>query len=94
VFLARDGAQPSRVEAGEVAGAAVPGQHLVHVLAAAYDPATSKVTLRIGKVRNRKTLGTLVVAGLFDPLGQSFENGLPSNNVAVSVNLQSRTKHR
>jgi hypothetical protein len=62
-------------------------QRLVNVLAAAYDPSRLTVTLRVGKVKNRKTLGTLEVLGLLDSVDR------PGGNRDVSVNLQSRRPH-
>jgi uncharacterized membrane protein len=67
-------------------------QRLVNVLAASYDPATNTVTLRIGKVKNRKTLGTLELTGLTDALGRPFEDGVPGVNVSFTVNLQSKKR--
>jgi len=58
-------------------------QLLVNVLGATYDPTKHTVTLRLGRAKNHKTLGTLEILGLTDALGQ------PGGNTDVSVNLQS-----
>jgi hypothetical protein len=62
-------------------------QLLVNVLAANYDSSRFQATLKIGKVKNRKTLGTLEILGLVDMFGR------PGGNTDVSVSLQSR-RHR
>jgi uncharacterized membrane protein len=61
-------------------------QLLVNVLAASYDRSRFQVTLKIGKAKNRKTLGTLEVLGLMDVFGR------PGGNSDVSVNLQSKPR--
>jgi hypothetical protein len=45
------------------------------------------LSLKIGKAKNRKTLGTLEILGLADLLGRL------GGNTDVSVNLQSRPRH-
>jgi hypothetical protein len=59
-------------------------QKLVNVLGASYDPAHQAVVLRLGKVKNRKTQGTLEIDGLADALGRAFDVS------AGSVNLKAR----
>jgi uncharacterized membrane protein len=61
-------------------------QLLVNVLAASYDRFKFQVTLKIGKAKNRKTLGTLEILGLTDAFGR------PGGNTDVSVNLQSKAR--
>jgi uncharacterized membrane protein len=59
-------------------------QPIVVVKGASYDPANHTVTLRIGRVINRKTLGIVITNGLDDFLGQ------PSVSPPVPINLQRR----
>jgi uncharacterized repeat protein (TIGR01451 family) len=71
-------------------------QPLVNVLGVSYDPARQTVLLRVGKVKNRKTLGLLDVQGLIDSLGRPFDgdrNGQLGGSADVPVNLRFRRKH-
>jgi hypothetical protein len=90
LLLAFSGALDPAVASGRQHYAVYTGagwKPLAPVLGAAYDPVHQTVLLRLGKLRNRKARGTLVVRGLTDTLGRPLD-GQPPDTATVPIEFR------